>query len=147
MKKVLLLLVFAFSAINMAMAERVPFRDSGSDLGRIIEVQATCTSSNSILLLPRGTQVDFTIEFTALEALQGNIAVECTLLYWGQPVLSIPVNSEPFPPIPAGRTMKYKLSMSIFSSFPSISGVLRITFRDKDTGRNVISFIVDVMFV
>ena len=112
MKKVLLLLVFAFVAINMAMAERVPFRDSGSDLGRIIEVQATCSLSNSTLLLVKGTQVDFTTEFTALETLQGNIAVECTLFVLGQPV-SFAGENDSFSPMPAGTTRTCKLSMSI----------------------------------
>lgn len=80
MKKLLFLLSFVFVAASVATSYRVPFRDTDSQLGRIIEVRSNSPLNGFKVVFEKGTETTFPIEYEALSPLSGNIDIRWLLL-------------------------------------------------------------------
>ena len=145
MKKVLLALVLVVAGINLAMVEDVPYTDSGSQLGRIVEIKTTGSVSNDRVIFEAGKSIEFQIKYEArTDILGGTIQVKC-YLYIANASTSIPIKFQPFQNLKKGETYLYTVNINVPKNYPSIkSATLRITFTSDTPSGTIISFNVPV---
>ena len=141
MKKVLLALVLVVAGINLAMVEDAPYTDSGSLLGRIVEIKTTGSVSNDQVVLKTGESITFQIKYEALtDILGGGIQVICHI-HIGNASIPIPITFEPFPNLKKGETYLYTVTINVPKNYPSNdSATLRIEFTSKTPSGTIISF-------
>lgn len=70
MKNKLLLFVFTFIGITNVWAQSLPFKDSGSEEGKIVKVEVTGNTSIPLIFIC-GTHVYFTVEFDSYTMING----------------------------------------------------------------------------
>lgn len=145
MKKVLLALVLVVAGINLAMVEDIPYTDSGSELGKIVEIKTTGSVSNKKVVIEEGEKVEFQIKYEArTDILGGTIQVKC-YLHIGNASISIPIKFQPFQNLEKGKTYLYTVNINIPKNYPSIeSATLRIKFTSETPSGTIISFNVPV---
>lgn len=142
MKKIMLLLVFAFLGIGCMWAQSLPFKDAGSRLGRILQVEVT--GSNSVpVIFKRGTHQIFTVKFSVNQDIL-NYRFKAYAIFDGTPV-PVP-GAQPIgltTPFKAGSDHSYLLRIDTQQTAPKITFIMRFIL-ESDKGEVIVAFDIQV---
>lgn len=145
MKKVVLFLVLAFLGIGSTWAQSLPFRDSGSRLGKIIQVEVTGNDNVPVKFIKNTHQI-FTVRFVVNQDIL-NYKFKAFAILNGVPI-PIP-GVQPVglkPPFNGGSECFYLVRFDTENTAPKITFTLRLIL-ESEKGEVIVSFDIAVKVV
>lgn len=145
MKKIVLLLVFAFLGIGSIWAQNLQYQDAGSKLGAILEVNVTGNRGVPVELI-RGTHDILTVKFKMNKTVKGYRLKS----YYIIKDVVLPI-SNLFPsklttPLQEGTEQILTLDLDVKMSYPKFSFVL-LLILESDEGEPIIAFTLKMKIV
>lgn len=145
MKKIVLLLVFAFLGIGSIWAQNLQYQDAGSKLGAILEVNVTGNRDVPVELI-RGTHAIMTVKFKMNQTVKGYRLKSYYIIKDVVLPISNLFPSELTTPLQAGTDQTLTFDLDVKNSYPRFSFVL-LLILESDEGEPIIAFTLKMKIV